>query len=97
VRNKYSDIYLGMARIQNYLNLPDFGFDKLIEKKPNTSQYAVEINNRSFSWGLKTIDIDEMFDEMYKQFKGLTDEHKTEEEKEKEATDLKKKLEEKKK
>ena len=38
-----------------------------------------------------------MFDQMYKQFKGLEDEEKTEEEKEKEAEKLKKKMEEKKK
>lgn len=97
LRNKYSDVYLAMARVQNYLNLPEFERTNLVETKPNTSEYAVEINDQSFSWGLKTIDIDEMFDKMYKQFKGLEDEEKTEEEKEKEAEKLKKQAEEKKK
>lgn len=43
------------------------------------SDYAVKINNQSFSWGLQTLDIDEMFDRMNKELKGLSDEKKSKE------------------
>ena len=45
LRNKYSDVYLAMARIQNYLNLPEFPFHQLIQSNPSSSKYDIEINN----------------------------------------------------
>ena len=33
--------------------------------KPQHPDYAVYIENQNFTWGVKTVDIDEMFDKMY--------------------------------
>lgn len=73
-----------MKRVQNYLGLEEAPIDKFIEKSStqDESEYAIKIENKSFSWGLKTQDIDDIFDKLYDEMKGTTDEKKyrTEEE-----------------
>jgi len=72
--------------------------DKVVARDTEeNTEYAIEIDNKSFSWGLKTFDVDDMFDKMYREMKGLTEDDKTEAEKEKEAKKKKKKEEERKK
>jgi hypothetical protein len=59
------------------------------------SEYAIQINDKNFSWGLKTQDIDEFYDKLYDEMKGTTDEKKyrTEEEQKEHEESLKKKAE----
>lgn len=67
LRRQVSDIYICLRRVQNYLGLEEINVERFIEKKPveTETEYAIEINNKSFSWGLKTVDIDDMFENMY--------------------------------
>lgn len=89
-----------MKRVQNYLALEEAPIDKFIEKAPvQDNEYAIKIDNKSFSWGLKTQDIDDIFDKIYDDWKGTAGEKKyrTEEEQKEHEEKLKKKAEEKKK
>ena len=101
LREQVADISIAMKRVQNYLGLEEASIDKFVEKAPvmNESEYAIEINNKSFSWGLKTQDIDDVFDKIYDEMKGTTGEKKyrTEEEQKDYEEKQKKKAEEKKK
>ena len=38
---------------------------KVISKNRGDGKYAIEIKEQIFGWGLKTVDIDEMFDKLY--------------------------------
>jgi len=82
-----------MKRVQNYLAIEEVEVDKVIEKAPvkKESEFAVEIDNQNFSWGLKTQDIDDMFDKMYDEMKGTTDEKKYRTEQEQKDHDEKQK------
>lgn len=40
----------------------------------NNPEYAVHIENQSYTWGVQTVDIDEMFDNMIMEMKGETTE-----------------------
>ena len=77
---------------------PEIATDKLVARdtEPDT-EYAIKIENKSFSWGLKTFDYDDMFDNLYREMRGLTEDDKTEDQKKKEAEKKKKRDEEKKK
>jgi ABC-type bacteriocin/lantibiotic exporter with double-glycine peptidase domain len=89
-----------MKRVQNYLALEEAPIDKFVEKAPaEESEHAIKIDNKSFSWGLKTQDIDDIFDKIYDEWKGTTNEKKyrTEEEQKDYEEKQKKKAEEKKK
>jgi len=78
LREQVADISIAMQRVQNYLALEEAPVDKFIEKAPvqAESEYAIQINNKSFSWGLKTQDIDDIFDKIYDEWKGTTGEKK---------------------
>ena len=90
-----------MKRVQNYLALEEVEIDAIIDKKSveKESEYAIEINNKNFSWGLKTQDIDDIFDKLYDEANGTTNEakYRTEQEQKDHEEKLKKKAEEKKK
>lgn len=91
-----------LQRIKSYLSLEEIEIDKFIDRKAKAdreSKYAVQIKNKNFSWGLKTQDIDDIFEKIYDEMKGTAGEKKyrTEEEQKEHEESLKKKAEEKKK
>jgi len=45
-------------KLQNYLLQEEVDIKKIIDKSPTESEYAIKMVNQSFSWGLKTHDID---------------------------------------
>jgi len=64
----------------------------------NNSEYAIKIDNKNFSWGLKTKDIDQIFEKIYDEMKGSTEEKiRTKKEQEEYEEGLAKKAEEQKK
>lgn len=101
IREQVADILIAMRRVQSYLTLEEAPIDKFVEKAPvkDDSEYAIQIDNKSFSWGLKTQDVDDIFDKIYDEMKGTTGEKKyrTEEEQKDYEEKQKKKAEEKKK
>lgn len=82
MRQQIADLQICIRRIQDYLAQDEVSVQEIIsstDKAAKDSEYAVRINNQSFSWGLQTQDVDEMFDRMNKELKGLSDEKKSKE------------------
>jgi hypothetical protein len=50
--SSFVDFSVSMGRIQEFLSLKEINVDKLINKEEN-NEYSVQINNHSFSWGVK--------------------------------------------
>ena len=64
------DIYIALRRIQTYLELAEINNEKVIIKNGRDDEYAIQINNQNFTWGLKTVDVDQMFDKLYDEVYG---------------------------
>jgi ABC-type multidrug transport system fused ATPase/permease subunit len=50
--SSFIDFSVSMGRIQEFLSLKEINVEKLINKEEN-NEYSVQINNHSFSWGVK--------------------------------------------
>jgi hypothetical protein len=86
-----------LKRIQSYLDLEELSLDMVINKASpaKDSPYAIKIENKNFSWGLKTKDIDEIFEKIYDEMKGEVEEKvRSKEEQEEHEKNLIKKAEE---
>lgn len=78
MQDQIADLRICTRRIQDYLTQEEVITGQIIhnprEKEEEESEYAVRINHQSFSWGLQTLDIDDMFDKMNREMKGLKEE-----------------------
>lgn len=100
MRQQIADLRICIRRIQDYLAQDEVSVQQIVssaQKAGEASEYAVKINSKSFSWGLQTQDIDEMFKKMSHELKGITEERKSKEqlreeleERQKKAAELKK-------
>jgi ATP-binding cassette subfamily C (CFTR/MRP) protein 10 len=50
--SSFVDFKVSMTRIQEYLSQKEINVEKLIKKEEN-DEYAIQIKNHSFSWGIK--------------------------------------------
>lgn len=80
MRQQIADLRICIRRIQDYLAQEEVDVQQIIssdQKAAEASEYAIKINHQNFSWGLQTQDIDEMFEKMNKELKGITTERKS--------------------
>ena len=72
-QNQIVDLKLCVSKIQDYLAQPETAAVevKKVEKHP---EHAIWIENENFSWGVQTMDIDDLFHKMRLQLKGETQE-----------------------
>lgn len=61
MQNQLTDLNMCMIRIQDFLAQPEL-VKKTAEVKPEHPDYAVYIEKTNFSWGIKTKDIDDLFE-----------------------------------
>lgn len=100
MRQQIADLRICVRRIQDYLAQDEVSIQQIVSSaqlESEKSEFAVKIKGESFSWGLQTQDIDEMFEKMHRELKGLSDDRKSKdqlreelESKQKKAAELKK-------
>ena len=79
MREQIADLKICSRRIEDYLAQDEVAADSIVKTAEKKTEFAVLISNKNFSWGLQTQDVDDMFDKMHKEMKGITDEKKSRE------------------
>jgi len=74
MQNQLTDLNMCMIRIQDFLSQPELVRDETTVVKPEHPDYAVYIEKTNFSWGIKTKDIDDLFEQMAMDMRGETQE-----------------------
>lgn len=77
------NIKISLLKINKFMNMPEIRKEK--EEAPNHPDYAIHIENKNFTWGMKTIYLNEWFEKLAKtmrwEFKlGRREKKKTEKE-----------------
>ena len=76
IQNQLVDLNMCVIRIQDYLAQPELDTTQIEQAKPEHPDYAVYIENKNFSWGVQTKDVDELFDKMAMDMRGETQEER---------------------
>lgn len=75
MQNQLTDLNMCMIRIQDFLAQPELVRNEA-HAKAEHPDYAIYIENTNFSWGIKTKDIDEIFEKMAMDMRGETQEER---------------------
>ena len=71
-QNQIVDLKLCVKKIQDFLAQPEVEAAKPQEKKADHGEHAIWIENQNFSWGVQTMDVDELFRRMRLELRGET-------------------------
>ena len=73
IQEQIASLTIETRKIQEFLDQPEPVVDEKHKKaKPSHPDYAIHIENQNFTWGVQTVDIDDMFDNMWMQMRGET-------------------------
>ena len=71
MQDQIVDLRVTIMKIQEFLQQPEPEIQAKVTRHP---EYAVHIENQNYTWGVQTVDIDDMFDNMMMELKGETEE-----------------------
>lgn len=63
LQDQIVDLKITIARIQNFLQQPEPEIKEHVA--PSHPDHAIYIEGQNYSWGIQTMDVDDMFDDMH--------------------------------
>ena len=75
IQNQIVDLRVCIRKIQAFLDQPESKLDeRMARRRAAHPDHAIWIENQNYTWGVQTVDIDDMFDNMMREMKGQTKE-----------------------